>query len=114
MTRQDFIDAVTGLVGEFIFEGGNKEAASQLRVNPESKEIALESEADFLSEIADNDEAVEDAAAADNAQEDEATDWQVKQNPDFYPVSTLIRANAKGEMEVDKRAVSRLADKYTF
>lgn len=108
MTREEFIDVVAQLVGQYIFEGRMPGANVQLRVNPATLGIALVSNADFMAEIADNDEAVEAAAAADRPEAEDAADMQVRRNPDFYPVSTLITADNKP----DREAIGKVADHY--
>lgn len=111
MTRNDFIKTVTELLNQYIFEGVEPENI-QLRVNPASLTVALVSNEVFLSELADSEEAVEEAAGAERSESKEATDRQVSQNPDFYPVFTLIKKGADGKFVVDQEAVAKLAANY--
>ena len=107
MTRQEFIDRLTDLVSNYIEYYIGPETDMQVRINPLSKAMELDDSSTRLDGIADNDEAVESAAAADSDTTTDAADYQVKQNPDYYSVASLIVENRP-----NKEAISKIADIY--
>lgn len=84
----------------------------QLRINPETSEVILVNGSDFLEEIADNDEAIENAAHAQGRADEEALDNQVAENPDFYAVEKLVVKDESGRMHPDEDAIRQLAESY--
>ena len=112
MTREEFIHAVTNAVKEYIDNAGSFDRDMQLRVNPDSFEISYATSVDRESDIADSDEAIENAAAAYGDAEESAMDYQASQNPDFYPIWTLIRNLPGSRKEINSEAIERLATNY--
>ncbi|MCM1440180.1 MAG: hypothetical protein NC131_13405 [Roseburia sp.] len=112
MTRKEFTDAVSSLVSEYIFEGAMPELDPQLRVVPATLEIAIVSAEEFQNEIADGDETIETAAAAQGPRAENDSDTEVNRIPDFYPVRILIKPDDKGGYEVDTEVVAEVADNY--
>ena len=112
MKRDEFVETVTGLVWEYINNEDMLGKNAQIRINPQSLFIDLFSEKEFLEGLADSEEAIEDAAYAEGAETEDAADYQVSQNPDFYPVSTLTMKNAEGKTVPSKEAVESVAANY--
>lgn len=112
MTREEFIKVVETLVAQYIAEGVVPQSNAQLRVNPVSKSVAIVSNDEYLSEIADNIETTEDAAAADGLASETSTDWQSSQNPDFYPILTLLHKDRQGNYTINTPAIDHLATIY--
>ena len=106
MDSKDFKRVLTDMVQEYIDNFDRFDSNPQLRVNPVTFRVDLVNGSDMMSEIEDSDEAVEDAAASQGMESDDATDYQVKQNPDFYPVKRLLKAEGNtdvpSEAEIDK------------
>lgn len=106
MDSKDFKRILTDRVQEYIDNFDRFDSNPQLRVNPVSHMVDLVNGSDMLSEIEDSDEAIEDAAASQGMESDDATDYQVKQNPDFYPVKRLLQpkghTDVPSEVEIEK------------
>lgn len=67
--------------------------------------------ADMREEIEDSDEAIEDAAAAQGMENQDASDYQAKQNPDFYPVKKLLQASGNTDVP-SETAIERIVVNY--
>lgn len=87
--------------------GDVKRGDLQLRVNPDSKYVSIVGEGYLLHGIDQTDENVEVGAAAENQHAEDYALNQIDQDPDFYPVRTLI-----ADGKPDTAAIARLADKY--
>lgn len=112
MTREEFIKRLEHAVEEYA-EGANFfDANPQLRINPLTLEVEAVNGEDYLKEIADNMETIEDEAAADGAEDEDATDYQASQNPDFYSIKEYVVTDSEGKMKPNLRAIERLAGKY--
>lgn len=112
MTRENFIDTVTYLVKEYMNDFSDFDSNPQIRVNPATLGLRLINGSEMLDELADSDERVEDAAGAQGAASEVATDFQVTYNPDFYPVKDLLKVE-KGKPTVpDTVAIRAVAEKY--
>lgn len=107
MKREEFETAVTEAVGLYLDDKNNFDSNAQLRVDPSTLEIEIVNGSDMLAEIEDSNEAVEDAAGAQGAANEEATEFQVKQNPDFYAMSTLTGPNG-----VDSKGIAKVVAAY--
>lgn len=112
MTRENFIDTVTYLVKEYMNDFSDFDSNPQIRVNPATLGLRLINGSDMLEEIADSDERVEDAAGAQGAASELATDFQVTYNPDFYPVKAMLKVEDGKRAEPDTEAIRRVAEKY--
>lgn len=111
MTRNEFEKALTDAVNMYIgnwYEYGDN---AQVRVNPLSKRVDLLPTGDFAEAVEDSDEAVENAAIINGAAQEDADDYQVEQNPDFYAVRDLLLkgSDAPGP---DKKAIERIVRIY--
>ena len=106
MDSKGFKHRLTESVQEYIDNFDRFDSNPQLRVNPVSLRVDLVNGSDLFAEIEDSDEAIEDAAASQGMESDEATDFQVKQNPDFYPVKKLLKPEGATDVpsvvEIDK------------
>ena len=98
MDKKEFEGVLTDAVQMYIDNFDRFDSNPQLRVNPVSLRVDLVNGSDLINEIEDSDEAVEDAAAAQGMESNDATDYQAKQNPDFYPVKPLLEP--KGNTDV--------------
>ena len=112
MTREELIERIKHAVMQYAEGADLFDSNPQLRINPATFDVEAVNGSDFLEEIADNNEAIEDEAAADGAENEDATDWQVDQNPDFYSIKEYVVTDADGKMKPDTRAIERLAAQY--
>lgn len=112
MKNEELKAKMIDLVEEYIQNFYDFDSNPQIRVNPALDRVALVNGSDMLSEIGDSDEAIEDAANADGAETEDATDYQASQNPDFYPVKKLLLTLKDGKVVADKAAIDRIARKY--
>lgn len=111
MTREDFIKDITAKVQLYIDNFDRFDSNPQLRINPFNLHSELVNGSDLYAEIEDSDEAVENASAAVGGASEEYTDYQVKQNPDFYPVKKLLQATKDSDVPSGV-AIARIADIY--
>lgn len=112
MTRDKLIDKITSLLDVFIYNMDCFDNNPQLRVNPLSFDLTIVNGSDMLEEIENSNEAIEDSAGSDGMENEDSTDYQVKQNPDFYPVKNLIEEEQEGKFIPDKKAISDFASNY--
>ncbi|MDE6234970.1 MAG: hypothetical protein K2M56_04385 [Muribaculaceae bacterium] len=112
MTREQLIEKMLHAVMQYAEGSDLFDSNPQLRINPATYEVEAVNGEDFLKELADNEETVEDETAADGAEDEDAMDWQAAQNPDFYSLKELVIKEPDGKMKPDKRAIDRLAAKY--
>lgn len=98
MDRKEFIKKVTEAVSEYIDNFDRFDSNPQLRVDPETLEIAIVNGSEMQSAVEDSDEAIEDAAAAHGMANQETMDAQVGRNPDFYSLKRLLKP--KGDTEI--------------
>lgn len=105
--KQQIPDLISGYVDNYI---GNDENP-QIRVVPAGFAVDIVSGSDFLDEIAESDEVIEIAAAADDAASEDAADYQASRIPDFYELSQYVK-DVDGRKTVDVAAVDRLVSKY--
>ena len=112
MDRSTFIKAVTDLVQEYIDNFDRFDSNPQIRVNPDLLYVEAVDGRAMLEGIGDSDEAIEDAAYAHGDESMSATDYQAKQNPDFYPIKELLQPVAHNVSIPDAAAIARIADNY--
>lgn len=101
------IEQVEIYIENFTIFGKN----SQIRINPALEEIMLVSNDVMMRDIAESEETIEDAAAAHGLESQDASEYQVTQNPDYYPVASLLH-EVNGKVLPDKRAIGRIVKKY--
>ena len=112
MTRDEFAASVLNAVRQYIDNTDIVDDNPQLRINPVSLDVILINGRDMFSEIADSDEAVENAAAAERPWDEDTSDYQVRQNPDFYAVKSLIKQGTDGLPVPDQAAIDAIAVVY--
>lgn len=111
MAQKELADKIYDLVKEYIENFDRFDSNPQIRVNPDSLQVELVNGSDFRAEIEDSDEAVENAAIAQGMETQESSEYQVKQNPDFYSVKKLLKA--AGDTDVpDKDAIAEIVTTY--
>lgn len=110
-TEKEFIGEITELVNGYIENFDRYDSNPQLRINPLLKRVELINGADMGAEIEDADEAVENAAIAQNPATEDADDRQVRQNPDFYPVKNFLKPSGNTDIP-DAEKIAHLAAKY--
>lgn len=112
MTRKEFKKSIEDNVYLYINNFYRFDSNPQLRVNPATLAVTLVNGSDILDEIGDNDEAVESAAAAHGMASQEASDFQVTQNPDFYPVKNLLEAVSDDKTLPKEDAIESIVSTY--
>ncbi len=112
MTRKDLIEAITHAVMQYTQAPEFFDANPQLRINPSTLEVISVNGKDYYEEIEDNDEVIENEAAADGAATEEAEDFQASQNPDFYAIADYVIKEDDGKLSPDKKAIEKLAKTY--
>lgn len=105
-------ESIARLVNEYIENFDRFDHNPQIRVNPLKKTATLVNGRDMQLEIEDNDEAIEDAAAADGMETEDAADYQASQNPDFYAVKSLLINTPAGTTIANAKAISDVAANY--
>lgn len=110
--RNTFIKAIKDLVQEYIDNFDRFDSNPQIRVNPELLYVEAVDGSAMLEGIGDSDEAVEDAAYAEGDETMSASDFQVKENPDFYPIKELLKPNGAHTSIPDMDKIVRIADNY--
>ena len=112
MTREEFEGAAIGQVKKYIYEQQEMGENCQIRVNPELLYVDLLTNRELQQGIGFSDEVIENAAYAEGDETMSSEDYQAKQDPDFYPVDTLVRKVETGELEPDFQAIGKLVDRY--
>lgn len=114
MKRYDFVDTVSTLVSEYIKYGQDADPDMMLRINPVDLSATMVNNRDMRSEIEYADEAIEQAAGVEGDESESATDFQARENADFYRIRDLITVKSDGKRYPDDKAIERVADNYTF
>ena len=112
MTRDEFRKTLLDNIDFYINNFYRFDSNPQLRVNPDTLGVTLVNGSDILSEIGDNDEAIEAAAASHGMAWQEASDMQVTQNPDFYAVKSLLKSVGDDKTEADGDRVEFIINTY--
>lgn len=111
MTVKDFEAVIVSAVNDYIENFDRYDSNPQLAINPMNLSVSLINESEMADAIEDSDEAVENAAIAQGIATQDAADYQVKRNPDFYPVKSFLRP--LGDTDVpDKMKIYHLAARY--
>lgn len=105
-------ESIIRLVNEYIDNFDRFDSNPQIRINPATLTATLVNGSDMLTALADNDEALEEAAAADGLETEDAADYQAAQNPDFYAVKKLLTSSPAGNTSPDTLAIRRIAENY--
>ena len=110
--RKTFVKAVADLVQEYIDNWDRFDSNPQIRVNPELLYVEAIDGSAMLEGLGDSEEAFEDAAAAHGDESMSDTDFQEKQDPDFYPIKELIKPLDHNLSVPDNDKIEKIADKY--
>ncbi|MDE5875449.1 MAG: hypothetical protein K2H15_07355 [Muribaculaceae bacterium] len=112
MTQEELVKAIAHAVTLYINAPEYFDENPQLRINPATFDVVAINGKDMLEGIADNEEAIEDEAAAQGDETEDATDWQAAQDPDFYAIKDYVVVDAGGKMHLDNKAIEQLAKSY--
>lgn len=110
--RPTFVKAVTDLIQEYIDNWDRFDANPQIRVNPELLYVEAINGDAMLEGLGDSEEAFEDAAYAHGDETMSATDYQEKQDPDFYPIKDLLKPVGHNLSVPDAEKIEAIADNY--
>lgn len=112
MNKQELYTQIQGAVKAYLAYPSDWGEDAQIAINPISGHVSLISSDERLAVIADSAEAVEDLTGYERPAEEDGADAQVRQNPDLYPVSTLLRVDTDGLLHPDGLAIKRIANSY--
>lgn len=112
MNREEFIKSVEYQVKKYIYLADEYGENAQIRVNPPLLLVDLLDNKGYQRAIDFSDEAIENAAYAEGDETMSAGDYQATQDPEFFPVSTLIRHIGANQLEPDFDAINKVADRY--
>lgn len=112
VSREEFVNSVKDVVEKYIDNFYDYDKNPILRVNPLLKLVEVQNGYGFQEDIGYNDEVVEEGAAAEGDASESSTDYQAKQDYDFYPVREFFKVDANGQGSPDEVAINKLADKY--
>lgn len=110
--RKTFVKAVADLVQEYIDNFDRFDENPQIRVNPELLYVEAIDGRAMLEGIGDSEEAFEDAAYAQGDETMSASDFQEKEDPDFYPIKSLLKPTGEHTSAPDMDAIEKIADEY--
>lgn len=108
MNKQEFAETLRNIVSNYIEEYNEIGPDAQIAVNPVTQYITVDTGNDIQYDIADSQEAVEEAAAAEDARDADAADYQARQDPDFYALSGFVVRDKNGLLHPDVDAIDRL------
>ena len=114
MKREDFVKTVAEQVNEYIGNFDRFDENPQLRVNPVLLFTDIINGKDMLNGIGYSEEAIENAAYAEGDETMSSTDFQSKEDPDFYPVKGLLKPSGPHTSIPDLDAIEKVADNYNF
>lgn len=112
MTRDELIKAISHAVTLYVDSPEYFDSNPQLRINPATFDVVAVNGKDAYSDMADSVEAIENEAAAQGDETEDATDWQADQNPDFFAIKNYVIKEPNGKLKIDSEAVARLAESY--
>lgn len=112
MNKEEFTDTIINFVKGYIANANAFDSNPQLRINPRSLTVGIINGSDMLAEIENSNEAIEDAAGVDGDMSEDAADYQVKQNPDFYPIKDLTIVAPSGITSPRMETIDALISKY--
>lgn len=110
--RNTFVKAISDLVQEYIDNWDRFDSIPQIRVNPELLYVEAIDGRAMLEGIGDSEEAFEDAAYAEGDETMSASDYQEKQDPDFYPIKELLKQVDHNVSVPDEEKIEKIADNY--
>ena len=112
MTRKELIENINTTLRRYLNATEYYGPDPQLSVNPVTLYVDLATDATRTAGLADSEEALEDAAAAQGDASEAATDFQARENPDYYPVSQFLKYTSGAPTVPDTAAVAALALSY--
>ena len=110
--RKTFVKAIAELVQEYIDNFDRFDDNPQIRVNPELLFVEAIDGSAMLEGLGDSEEAFEDAAYAEGDETMSSSDFQEKQDPDFYPIKGLLKASGPHTSVPDLEKIEKIADQY--
>lgn len=110
--RKTFVKAIADLVQEYIDNFDRFDSNPQIRVNPELLYVEAIDGSAMLEGMGDSEEAFEDAAYAVGDETMSSSDYQEKQDPDFYPIKELLKPTGPSTSEPDLDKIEKIADEY--
>ncbi|MCH5235166.1 MAG: hypothetical protein J1E16_07710 [Muribaculaceae bacterium] len=110
--RRTFVKAISDLVQEYIDNFDRFDDNPQIRVNPELLYVEAIDGSAMLEGIGDSEEAFEDAAYAQGDETMSASDFQEKEDPDFYPIKELLKPTGPNTSVPDLDKIEKIADEY--
>lgn len=111
MKKEEFAKAVRDLTEQYINNESNYGENAQLRVNPALLTVAIDTDAQFLDDIADSDEAIEEAAYVEGDESESAADYDVSQDPEYYRMKSLVKISG-GKALPDEKAIEKVVANY--
>lgn len=90
MTKQEFTDNIRRIVANYTADAAEMSSDPQLRINPLSLHASVVTAQEMQNEIAYTDEDIDASAAAEGDATESADDYEARQDPDFYPLRTLL------------------------
>ena len=112
MTREEFTRVVTDMVKRYVDNYMDYDSDPQLRINPALLKVDIINGSSMHKGIEYSDEVVENAAAAHGLATQDTDDFQASQDPDFYPVGTLLHKVEHSLPVPDADAIARVVDVY--
>lgn len=110
--RSTFVKAISDLVQEYIDNWDRFDSNPQIRVNPELLYVEAIDGRAMLEGLGDSEEAFEDAAYAEGDETMSSSDYQEKQDPDFYPIKELLKQVDHNVSVPDEEKIEKIADNY--
>lgn len=111
MTSQDLYSKILELVKGYIQNFSSLGSNPQIRINPMTLDVEYADGRELQQDIADNDEAVESAAGAEGLESQDASDYQARQDPDYFSVERLLLHTPEG-VEPDTDAIEAITRYY--
>lgn len=112
MTRKEFIEGAEAAVARYLDDFELFEPDPHLSVNPVTLMVDVVSGRTMAEGVEDADEAIENAAASEGDETESAMDYQVKENPDYYPITQFLFVKKGEPTVINPMAIGKLADKY--
>lgn len=94
MDKTEFIENVKRIVANYAANRDEMPDDPQLRVNPLTLHMSVVTAQEMQNEIAYTDEDIDAEAAAEGDMTEWSDDYEEKQDPDFYPLRTLMKEDA--------------------
>lgn len=112
MTRDEFTALVRKAIELYMGSFEQYDANPQIKINPATLDIQLVNGSEMFTDIEYSDEAIEEAAGADDPEYEDAMDAQARQNPDFYAVKKLITKDPDGHPTPSAEGIAFIVSTY--